>query len=33
MDALRAFLEVAGIIGVAILVMVLINIQFKKPWR
>lgn len=33
MDALRAFLEVAGAVGIAILVMVIINMQFRKPWR
>jgi len=31
MEAVRAFLEVAGAVGIAILVMVLINVYYRKP--
>lgn len=33
MEAVKAFLEVAGAVGLAILVMVIINMKFRKPWR
>ena len=33
MDAFLAFLQVAGAVGLAILVLVLINLRVRKPWR
>jgi hypothetical protein len=33
MDAALAFLQVAGAVGLAILVLVLINLRYRKPWR
>jgi hypothetical protein len=33
MEAIRAFLEVAGAVGLAILILVLINMKVRKPWR
>jgi hypothetical protein len=33
MDAFLAFLQVAGVIGLAILVLVLLNLRYRKPWR
>jgi hypothetical protein len=33
MDAALAFLQVAGAVGLAILVLVLVNVKVRKPWR
>lgn len=33
MEAIKAFLEVAGAVGLAILLLVLINVGVRKPWR
>jgi hypothetical protein len=33
MEAVKAFLEVAGAVGLAILILVVINMKFRKPWR
>ena len=33
MDAALAFLQVAGAVGLAILVLVLLNLRVRKPWR
>ena len=33
MDAFLAFLQVAGAVGLAILVLVLLNLRVRKPWR
>jgi hypothetical protein len=33
MDAFLAFLQVAGAVGMAILVLVLLNLRIRKPWR
>jgi hypothetical protein len=33
MDAFLPFLQVAGAVGLAILVLVLINLRYRKPWR
>jgi hypothetical protein len=33
MEAVKAFLEVAGAVGLAILLLVLINVRVRKPWR
>ena len=33
MDAFLSFLQVAGAVGLAILVLVLINLRYRKPWR
>jgi hypothetical protein len=33
MDAALAFLQVSGVVGLAILILVLINLRVRKPWR
>jgi hypothetical protein len=33
MDAFLAFLQVAGAVGLAIMILVLINLRVRKPWR
>jgi hypothetical protein len=33
MDAALAFLQVAGAVGLAILILVLITVKVKRPWR
>ena len=33
MDAALAFLQVAGAVGLAIMVLVLLNLRVRKPWR
>ena len=33
MDAALAFLQVAGAVGLAILLLVLLNLRVRKPWR